>query len=149
MFDKKTERGKDTSLIKVYPSKNAVLLGVEKTDRRKSEMTDVLEGIFGIGAFARILYYQQWQVVYEGQTISLFGKLKYDLENGTFNFDEVIGMYRGDKQHEMLDTFKTRRFEDVLAIFGWGVLLGLSAWAVFKITKFVKRAVQDHLRAQR
>jgi hypothetical protein len=93
MFDK--ERKKD-ELIKVYPSKRAIVLGIDKTDRRKSEKTDVLEGLFGVGAFTRVLYFQQWQVVYEGQTISLFGKLKYDLESGTFNFDEIIGMYRGD-----------------------------------------------------
>jgi hypothetical protein len=56
LFDKKTPAHKQPSLVKVYPSKEALLLGVEKTERRRSEMTDVMEGLFGVGAFARILY---------------------------------------------------------------------------------------------
>ena len=66
MFDKATKANEKPKLVKVYPSKQAVLLGVEKTLRRKSEVNDVLEGLFGVGAFARVIYMQDWQIVYEG-----------------------------------------------------------------------------------
>lgn len=149
LFDKAAPITQKPKLVKVYPSKQALLLGVEKTTRRRSEVNDVLEGLFGVGAFARILYTQDWQVVYEGQTISLFGKLRYDLETETFNFDEVIGMYKGDKHKELLEAFKSRRFEDVLAIFGWGIVLGLASWTVYKVAKFTKQLVLEHLARQR
>jgi hypothetical protein len=41
----------------------------------------------------------------------------------------------------MIDEFKHRRFMDVLAIFGWSVLLGVTAWGVWKIGKALKRLV--------
>ena len=147
LFDKE-KKGKP-ELIKVFPSKKAIVVGVDKTERRRSEMTDVMEGLFGIGAFARVLYTQQWQVVYEGQTISLFGKLKYDIENGTFNFNEIIGMYRGDHQQDLIKVFKNNRFADVLAIFGWGLLLGATTWVVYKVGKALKSWVQRRLDNQR
>ena len=50
---------------------------------------------------------------------------------------DVIGMFKGNRQQEMVDVFRTRRFEDVLAMFGWGLCLGLVSWGVAKATRSV------------
>jgi hypothetical protein len=77
------------------------------------------------------------QIVYEGQTVCLFGKLVYDIESDSFNFNDVIGLYRGDKQHDMVEIFKSDRFWDVLSIFKWSAVLVSVGWLTLKIGSFV------------
>ena len=57
----------------------------------------------------------------------------YDAESDKFSFNEVIGLYRGDKQKEIVERFKLDRFCDVISIFKWTAVLIAVGWATYKI----------------
>lgn len=68
----------------------------------------------------------------------MFGKLKYDVENDSFNFSELLGMYRGDKLNDLVDTFKNKRFWDLMGIVGWSAVFGFTAWMGYELGKLLR-----------
>lgn len=68
----------------------------------------------------------------------MFGKLKYDVENDSFNFSECLGMYRGDKLNELLDKFKHKRFKDILDIVLCSGVIAVAVWAGYKLGKYLR-----------
>ena len=53
--------------------------------------------------FLRSAFYDtKSQIVYEGATISVFGKLKYDISKDTFEFDQPQAILEGTKE-DLLD----------------------------------------------
>ena len=117
LFDK--HANKTDPLIKVFPSKKTVVL--ERNDR-----------VTGQTPFT-LLDSHKMQLFYEGQTLCLFGKLIYDAETDSFNFNEVLGMYRGDKLQELVESFKSDRFWDVLSICKWSAALLACGWLTWNL----------------
>ena len=115
-------------MVKVFPSKKTRVL--EDTSRISGQQ---ILSLFDI---------HKWQVVYEGQTVCLFGKMIYDVENDSFNFNELIGLYRGDKQQDMANSFKTDRFLDVISIFKWAALLLAGVYCTYKIGSWAYREIR-------
>jgi len=66
----------------------------------------------------------------------------YDVENDSFNINELVGIYRGNKQKEMINSFKTDRFYDIISIFKRTAILIAGVYLTYKTILWVYREIR-------
>ena len=69
-------------------------------------------------------------MLYEGDEISIFGKLVYDVKNDEFAFDRVFSMFQGSK-FDCLSKMNWDWWWNVLTTVGTGCLVVLASTATF------------------
>ena len=125
LYDKKTKSPED--VIKVFPSLSSKVSGVKRKVR--NTVTDTT--IFGI---VMAIYNRECEMIYEGDKISIFGKLTYDMKNDEFAFDRTYGMFKGSKTDMLrqlngdwwLNACYTVSLCILIAAFSWSTYLGIS-----------------------
>ena len=83
MYDTKTI---DKDVIKVYPSLNTTVTGLSRYMRNVVKDTS----LFGI---ALAVYNRECEMLYEGDEVSIFGKVVYNVKNDEFTFDKCFSMF--------------------------------------------------------
>ena len=76
----------------MFPSIKSKTVGLKRYMR--NAVTDT--GLFGV---ALAVYNRECEVLFEGDKISIFGKLVYDVKNDQFSFDSPYGVFQGAKEN--------------------------------------------------
>ena len=90
--------------------------------------------IFG---FALAIYSRDCEMLYEGDEISIFGKVIYNVKNDEFAFDKCFSMFQGDKE-SALTYLKLDWAWNFLSASWKGILVGIGTVA----TVFTCRMLQ-------
>jgi len=137
--------------IKVYPSLQT------KTDLPKKYrdcmpeslgITVMKTGFLSSLQFISAYYFRMWQVLYEGDKVSLFGMLTYDTHTGQASIDETIAMMAAGTKDAILKTLASEYFWECVNFGAHAlVLLGCLAGFSFCVKKAFQRMRQLKLQA--
>ena len=108
-------------MVKVYPSLKTQTSGMLRNLRNIVKDTS----LFG---FALAIYSRECEMLYEGDEVSIFGKVVYNVKNDEFAFDRCFSMFQGGKE-SALSFLNADWWWNVLST-GWkGCLMAIGTFA--------------------
>ena len=116
-------------MVKVYPSLKTQTSGMLRNLRNIVKDTS----LFG---FALAIYSRECEMLYEGDEVSIFGKVVYNVKNDEFAFDRCFSMFQGGKE-SALSFLNSDWWWNVFSA-GWkGCLMALGTFATFFTCKML------------
>ena len=86
--------------------------------------------------FAIAIYNRECEMLYEGDEISIFGKVIYNIKNDEFSFDKCFSMFQGDKE-SAISYLKLDWVWNFLSTSWKGILVGIGTIATVYTCKML------------
>ena len=96
------------STIKIYPAldvKSDLPRKYRDVAPEELSITEMRTGFLSSLQFFGALYFRMWEVLYEGDKISLFGILTYDCHTKQASFDDTFAMMATGVKDKIIDIF--------------------------------------------
>ena len=132
--------------IKVYPALDAKSdLPRKFRDAQPSEMgINVMKtGFLSSVQFWGAQYFRLWEVVYEGDKVSLFGVLTYDTQTKQASFDEVVAVMATQTKDAILQMFNREYWSDVFQSCKTGLYLCGTVFGLVCVGLFIRNRLRD------